>query len=193
MKVFLSWHRRKAKFRYPSEPVPRTAVLEPWFATRSTDPRVRVFEPHLLKSRLEDQLRNELERFAPQAIAVSWQQIEELTNSVRERPGIAPTHAVVVLHRSDRAGAIEFVPLGADDRERLWRAFHVPIFEQVIGPRGVLLATECAAHDGLHIESPGLQIDGYVVGSPCGCGRNTPRLLPSQPVERLRAAAAYAR
>jgi len=193
VKVLLSWHWRKATFRYPSEPVPRTAVLEPWFAAGGGDPRIRVFRPH----QLEDDLENELGRFAPQAIAASRQRIEELARSAGALQKIAPTHAVVVLHRflhgAAGSGAIHFVPLGAGDRERLWQDFRVPIFEQVIGPRGLLLATECEAHDGLHIESPDLQTDGYVERSPCGCGRSTPRLQPSQLVERLRAAAAYAR
>jgi hypothetical protein len=130
---------------------------------------------------------------APQAIAASWLRLQELF-----RLGtIAPTHAVVVLHRSVLDHAGEFAALTAEDREWLWRAFRVPIFEQVIGKRGELLATECAAHDGMHIESPRLPLNGhsdlYVEESPCGCGRRTPRLLSSKPVERLRAAAAYAR
>jgi hypothetical protein len=187
VKVLLSWHWRKATFRYPSEPVPRTAVLEPWFAAGGGDPRIRVFRPN----QLENDLESELKRFAPQAIAASRHRIEELARSAGALQKIAPTHAVVVLHRFLQAS--QFLPLGADDREELWRAFRVPIFEQVIGPRGLLLATECEAHDGLHIESPDMRADGYVERSPCGCGRSTPRLLPSQPVERLRAAAAYAR
>jgi hypothetical protein len=202
VKVLLSWHRPKAEFRYPSEPVPRTAVLEPWFASGS-GPQVRVFRADPLADRLiadsliTDSLIDELERFAPQAIATSWPRINQLARCVSERPNIAPTHAIVVLHRgvvhrSPGPDVIRFDPLGAVDRERLWRVFRVPIFEQVIGPRGVCLATECAAHHGLHIESPGFQTGRDVDSSPCGCGQNTPRLLPPQLVEPVREPAAYA-
>jgi hypothetical protein len=44
----------------------------------------------------------------------------------------------------------------------------------------------------MHIESPHFRMEGNVDSSPCGCGRTTPRLL-EQPVERMRAVAAYAR
>jgi hypothetical protein len=84
--------------------------------------------------------------------------------------------------------------LSAAERERLWRAFRVPIFEQIIGPDGELLAAECEAHDGLHVEAAGFSWDAYrMERAPCGCGRKTPRLTSIQPAERLRSAAAYAR
>jgi hypothetical protein len=192
VKILLSWHFRKAEFQYPCEPIPRTAVLEPWFASRRSDSRVRVFE--------SGELDPELERFNPQAIAASWQRLGELATPERRREIIAPTHAVVVLSRAFLHRGVwycvsrrePFAPLGAEGRERLWRTFRVPVFEQLIGPRGVLLATECIAHDGMHIESPHFRRDGNIDGSPCGCGRTTPRLL-EQPVERMRAVAAYAR
>jgi hypothetical protein len=37
------------------------------------------------------------------------------------------------------------------DRDLLWRAFRVPVFEQFRGLHGELLAEECEAHDGLHV------------------------------------------
>ena len=37
-------------------------------------------------------------------------------------------------------------------------AFRVPVFEQVIGKSGKLLAAECEAHDGLHVASPALSL-----------------------------------
>ena len=59
------------------------------------------------------------------------------------------------------------------ERERLWRAFRVPVFEQIIAPDGELLAAECEAHDGLHIEISGLPWDGYrLERAACGCGRS---------------------
>ncbi len=84
--------------------------------------------------------------------------------------------------------------LSAADRERLWRAFRVPLFEQVIGPRGELLAAECEAHAGLHIETPGLAWAGHGIETArCACGHATPRLTPVDRLEPIRSVAAYAR
>ncbi|HEV3342634.1 MAG TPA: hypothetical protein VG125_19840, partial [Pirellulales bacterium] len=85
--------------------------------------------------------------------------------------------------------------LTEEDRERLWRAFRVPVFEQRIDESGCLLAAECEAHDGLHIEARELHPrPGEVLETaPCGCGRTTPRLIAPERVENLRKVAAYAR
>ena len=84
--------------------------------------------------------------------------------------------------------------LTGEERERLWRAFRVPIFEQIIGPRGKLLAAECEAHDGLHIETSGLRWEGYrLEQAVCACGRKTPRIACALSVERARSVAAYAK
>ena len=79
-------------------------------------------------------------------------------------------------------------------RECFWFAFRVPVFEQIIGERGELLAAECEAHDGLHIESMRAPLDKMTLEmSPCGCGRKTPRLVSADRAETLRRVAAYAR
>ncbi|HEY2843313.1 MAG TPA: hypothetical protein VGJ09_06670 [Bryobacteraceae bacterium] len=109
-----------------------------------------------------------------------------------EMAGLDPlpefTHAVIVL-------ACPGDPLLPDsDRALLWRAFRVPVFEQIVGPRGALLAAECEAHNGLHVEAPGMSWDGYRLElAPCGCGRKSPRLAPAEPAEPARSAMAYAR
>jgi hypothetical protein len=98
------------------------------------------------------------------------------------------THAVIVLTAPD--GPI----LSMAERERLWRAFHVPVFEQIVGSHGELLAAECEAHDGLHVQIAELPWDGFCLEiSACGCGRKTPRITPLETAERVRSAAAYAR
>ncbi len=58
-----------------------------------------------------------------------------------------------------------------------------------------LLAAECEAHDGLHIESlRAVPREGEVLETaPCGCGRTTPRLITPARAENLRKVAAYAR
>jgi phenylacetate-coenzyme A ligase PaaK-like adenylate-forming protein len=53
--------------------------------------------------------------------------------------------AMVVLTRLDDA------PLATHHRDLLWHAFGVPVFEQVLGWDGTVIARECEVHDGLHI------------------------------------------
>jgi hypothetical protein len=84
------------------------------------------------------------------------------------------THAAIALARPGEA------LLTNADRDLLWQLFHVPIFEQIIGSEGEVLAAECEAHDGLHVESPREWIGYRVEEAPCGCGKTTPRLFPTE-------------
>src|SRR4051794_38202874 len=57
-----------------------------------------------------------------------------------------PEFPIVVL--SDfRSGLIS-----DDDRDYIWRTFGMPVFEYLLDARGKILARECEAHDGLHVE-----------------------------------------
>jgi hypothetical protein len=38
-------------------------------------------------------------------------------------------------------------------RDCLWRAFELPIFEELTGSEGEVLASECEAHSGLHLDT----------------------------------------
>lgn len=81
------------------------------------------------------------------------------------------THAVIVVVRP--GGAL----LSSAERDQLWRAFRVPVFEQIIGHRGRLLAAECEAHDGLHIVARDAVWTAYARDeSPCACGLKTARV-----------------
>jgi hypothetical protein len=157
---------RKAALRYPVGAAPRTAVLVPWFGSKEP---VRVFAGGWCDAAA---------RFQPAAIAGTRRQLLELAG------GAAPdlTHAVIAL-------ALPGEPLlSSSEREQLWRAFGVPVFEQIVDAAGRLLAAECEAHDGLHVASPGRLWPGLaVVSTPCGCGLATPRLV-APPPERARAA-----
>ena len=126
----------------------------------------------------------DVRRFAPEAIAATFAQLEPLA-----RTGISSLrHAVIVLTRQGDSWLTEA------GRERFWSAFRVPIFEQIIGNRGELLATDCEAHGGLHIESSKLAIDKKDLDtSLCACGRKTARLASSQQTELVYRVAAYAR
>jgi hypothetical protein len=158
---------RKAALIYPIRPVPRCAVLVAGFRSRFP---VRVFSSGW---------NEDAAKFAPQAVAATLPQLDALAGVVHL------SHAVIVFRR-------EFEPRVNDaERDRLWRAFRVPVFEQMIGADCTLLAAECEAHDGLHIESSKLAIGDHEIDrSICACGRATPRL---RGVEAVRQVAAYAR
>jgi len=187
-------------FIYPVPPAPRTAVLVPWFrnifgdgfrdavtsafpdaasskwgATLFAAQPIRVFREGWGIAAAE---------YAPAAIAGTCEQLRELT------PWRIPslTHAVIVLARPDGKRLSDL------DRDRLWRAFQVPVFEQIVALSGELLAFECEAHDGLHVESPDLPLDGETLFvEPCPCGRKTPRIGVVEGLESERRAAAFAR
>jgi hypothetical protein len=127
-------------------------VLQPWFRSVGT---VRVFGA------------DAWDEFEPAAIAATWPQFEALMRT--KIPAL--THALIVLARPGDELLME------SQREKLWTAFHVPVFQQIVNARGVLLAAECEAHDGLHIESPQVVAIGAALDrTACGCGRMTPRL-----------------
>ena len=155
MRTFL---RRGGVLIYPIPPAPRTAVLVAGFRSKG---RVRVFERGWTEAAA---------RFAPQSIAARLEQIDKLE-------GIAhPTHALIVLRTSSDSG------LTLENRRRLWQAFQVPVFEQIISVSGTLLAAECEAHCGLHIESRDFTADDHLIDrTPCACGRKSPRLIVPQP------------
>ena len=140
--------------------MPRTAVLVPWFREPSlVEAHVRVFRNGWCE---------QAARYAPAALAATLQQLRELE---RVSPPTL-THALVVLQPVNRPR------LSERDRDWLWRTFGLPVFEQVIGTRGQLLATECDAHDGLHVEATGGDLileNAELNTNPCPCGRKSPR------------------
>lgn len=116
--------------------------------------------------------------------------------------------AVTVVTRVDDS------PLAPHHRDLLWRAFEVPIFEQLLSWEGSVIARECELHCGLHldddtviatirdeelllthlnhVENPiVLARTGYaavISADPCDCGSTSPRLCHLAPVRtRVRA------
>jgi phenylacetate-coenzyme A ligase PaaK-like adenylate-forming protein len=73
--------------------------------------------------------------------------------------------------------------LSEDRRELLWKAFGVPVFEQLRSREGAIVARECEVHDGLHVD-PEARVAhelsalsaAMTVSEPCECGSETPRL-----------------
>jgi hypothetical protein len=150
--------------------------LVPWFHENAFENRpLRVFRGGW---------NGDAAAFAPAAVAGTFEQLRELARS-----GVSSlTHSVIVLWRAGEPR------LSEADRDALWNAFRVPVFEQVIGKSGKRLAAECEAHDGLHIESPVLPTENECVEyTPCPCGRKTPRIGVAQGAASERRIAAYAR
>jgi hypothetical protein len=82
-------------------------------------------------------------------------------------------------------------PLADHHRDLLWHAFGVPVFEQLRGTDGAVIASECEAHDGLHLRnSEPFHMPGEIVADHCACGLETPRLRSVVSVRARSAAAA---
>jgi hypothetical protein len=159
MRYFFRPKATGAGFVHPLISAPKTMILAPGFReTRG----VRVFAKGWCE---------EAARFGPCAVAASF---DELRRLARKR--VELRHAVIVLTYS----ANSF--LSDEDRDFLWDAFGVPVFEQHLGPNNELLATECEAHDGLHVVGPVGSV--RLEKSVCGCGSTVPRLMPQwQPAQ----------
>jgi hypothetical protein len=151
-----------AHFIHPIDPTPRTAILTPGFRESRL---VRVF-PEGWNERVR--------RFQPGSVAGP---LEPLKCLAREEWPLE--QAVIVF---TYAGGPGISPL---DRESLWRALGVPVFEQFLGPRNRLLATECDAHWGLHVVSSceGFPLEHEV----CPCGNPAPRITRGSRIEELAA------
>jgi hypothetical protein len=161
---------------YPVHPAPRTAILVPWFyCGLRTQRSLRVF-PHGWS--------RDAAAFMPGSIAGTYEQLSALAGS--GTPFL--THSVIILWRPGQPRLTEAC------RDSLWAAFHVPVFEQVVGKSGELLAAECEAHDGLHLVAPFSHgEDESLDDSLCPCGRKTPRIGVAQGAALERRVASYAR
>jgi hypothetical protein len=67
-------------------------------------------------------------------------------------------------------------------RDLLWRAFGLPVFEQLRASDGAVIASECEVHDGLHIIESRADLKGEIATDHCACGAETPRLRSLSPV-----------
>jgi hypothetical protein len=98
--------------------------------------------------------------FRPEAIAGTFNQLLRIADA-----GVELTHAVICVTWS-----VDHLLTDAQ-RDILWDALGVPVFEQILGPGNVLLANECHAHTGLHI-TPAYQ--GPMIDiARCACGRSS--------------------
>jgi phenylacetate-coenzyme A ligase PaaK-like adenylate-forming protein len=177
--------RQLQKFRFPLAMPARVAMFEGGF---SADGAIRQFAAREA-SQLHDYVPEALVLPLPVALTLADHKQRKLLNL----PTL--TTAVVVLTSLNDI-------LAEHHRTILWRAFGVPLFEQLQGWDGAVIARECEVHDGLHIDETAviLEKDGEelvatqltsfedpilrvrtgltaaIVTEHCECGAETPRL-----------------
>jgi hypothetical protein len=122
-------------FRSPLDHTPKTAILMPGFEQTS---RVKVMAQSWSKH---------LKRFGASALAAPLTVLREVATAVETgRQEIQGLKHFVIPFTGGEQGE-----LAEEDRERFWRVFQVPLFEQRLGFDGCVVAYECEAHSGLHI------------------------------------------
>ncbi len=159
--------RRKAGLAalvHPLHPVPRTAVLAAGFE-----------ESRLIRG-FPNGWSEELAQFRPSALAGSFDAMRPLT--IRSHD-LDLRHAIIIFHHDLERR------LRDSERDLLWKAFGVPVFEQMLDRENSLLAMECEAHEGLHlmVAMPDVPLDHV----PCPCGNLHPRLIEPRPALRMAA------
>jgi hypothetical protein len=126
--------------RYPSDREVRTAVVGLHVAESSS---LRMFAPGEISQRFLQEIR----QFEPEAIAAPVNVLMQVAGPARHgRESIPALTRAIIAFSGPEHGV-----LSEADREFLWRAFEVPVFEQYLGLDGSLLAWECEAHEGLHV------------------------------------------
>ena len=71
-----------------------------------------------------------------------------------------------------------------DDRDLIWRRWGVPVYEFLLDSAGNTVASECDAHEGLHVHAGSLQSEERE----CGCGVTGPMIPLGAAVEAAAAA-----
>jgi hypothetical protein len=141
---------------------------------------------------------DELETFCPETLVGAGADLQWLAEKVR---------CDEVVLRSVNSTIFVLTSIGdapADDMLRvvLWQTFGVPVYELFLGADGMVLAGECEAHEGWHVEEgchfylsnrdeliidlrhiKGIRtgLTAVVEREPCVCGRRGVRLLEPKP------------
>lgn len=122
-------------FQSPLEHTPKTAILMAGFEQTSG---VKVISKDRKKG---------MKQHAASALAGPVGVLRELADAIEKGCEDAPQlrHFVVPFTGGHLGELTE------DDREKFWRVFRVPAFEQRVAFDGRVIACECEAHAGLHI------------------------------------------
>jgi hypothetical protein len=133
-----------------------------------------------------------LEAFRPQALVGSSTHLLQLAREVRAAEVTFPDLDCAVFVLTD----FRDTPLSDGERTALWKGFSMPVYELVLADDGALLASECEAQEGWHIEQgvrfsrmndqlwfsrrgrqTGTGLVGEIQDEPCPCGRPGQRIL----------------
>jgi hypothetical protein len=158
----------KETLRFPLSIPARLAVLDAEFHLGAN---MRAFEPGDIRGLLD---------YGPEALALpldsALSMADRKLRGLLELPSLK--FALVVLSSVDSSDS---GPLAIHHRDLLWKAFGLPVFDQLRGRNGRVIARECEVHDGLHfdanarIEIPDSFLADIVPGH-CDCGIESPRL-----------------
>lgn len=175
-------------FRSPLEHTPKTAILMAGFQQTSG---VKTVDGNWSRS---------LRRLGASALAAPLTVLRDLAKAVEtgEEEISGLKHFVIPFTGGEQG------ELREEDRERFWRVFQVPLFEQRLGFDGRVIAYECEAHNGMHIlperaafeeaansellltsltdlRHPtlrvGTRMSGKIQHECCDCGNVSPRLV----------------
>lgn len=140
------------RFPYPIPNGPRIAVFATRFA--ETDTVTLAVDA------------SELPRLDVQALAAPMETIREIDPACW-----TPEYPLIVLS-DDETGL-----MSENDRNYIWERFGMPVFEYLIDTSGRIIARECEAHDGLHIEGDFSGDDLEITAEACPCGRPGQRII----------------
>ena len=161
---------RAQELRFPVASPSRVAVLERGFAR---SPAMREFGSEDFES---------LAAWRPEALVLPL----PVALSLADRNQLPALTSWIVILTSLPGQVLE-----QRHRDLLWHAFGVPVFEQLRGRDGVVIARECEVHDGLHVEENAAILETHpeglivstltgltaeVVKEHCECGAETPRI-----------------
>ncbi|MCP5119530.1 MAG: hypothetical protein GY953_52690 [bacterium] len=114
-----------------------------------------------------------LRRHRPEAMAGCVAALRRLAHDLIDGGESLPSLRYGVLALT----AMGYPSLSGVDRDLLWRAFQVPVFEQCRCRDGLLYAEECHAHDGLHLRVPAHVAGVTINHESCVCGDPSPRIV----------------
>lgn len=193
--------------------VPHLAVNRPPHARRSPQPlqfplpvppKVAIIETRFAAAKNQrwfDRHDGNWRAWQPDALVVPLSLA--LLMADRKRCGLAdlPDLTVALVALSSAADG----PLDERQRSRLWRAFEVPVFEQLLDRDGAVVARECEVRNGLHLDPDAAAelrggqlllrneptgLTGDMAYGCCDCGAESPRLTHLAPLRRAAGAAA---
>jgi hypothetical protein len=139
-------------FPYPIPHGPRIAVFATGFAETAT------------VTLAAD--ASELPRLDVQALAAPMEIIREIDPTCW-----TPEYPLIVLSDDETGLMSEY------DRNYIWERFGMPVFEYLIETSGRIIARECEAHDGLHIEEDFSSDNLEITEEACPCGRPGQRII----------------